>query len=145
MSLPCGAHLSAPSPSPRRPTVAASPHRLQPPHVARPPTSRCQARSSLPALIPPLNPPINPSSSRPAINDVKAIIAGCFPLPRPGVPLPGQYKRARSTPRPSLHSPRPHLLAPESATSTPPSPSSAGCSPPSLGHVRPSATPSCSR
>jgi hypothetical protein len=56
-SLPCGARLSAPSPSPRRPTIAASPHRLRPPHIARAPTSRCQARSSLPALIPPLNSP----------------------------------------------------------------------------------------
>jgi hypothetical protein len=54
-SLPCGARLSAPSPSPRWPTVAASPHRLRPPRAARPPTSGCQARSSLPALIPPLN------------------------------------------------------------------------------------------
>jgi hypothetical protein len=56
-SLPSGAHLSAPSPSPHWPTVAASPRRPRPPHAARPPTSRCQARSSLPALIPPLNPP----------------------------------------------------------------------------------------
>jgi hypothetical protein len=54
-SLPCGARLSAPSPSPRRPTVATSPHRLWPPRATRPPTSGCQARSSLPALIPPLN------------------------------------------------------------------------------------------
>jgi hypothetical protein len=40
---------------PRRPIVAASSHRLRPPHAAQPPTSRCQARSSLHALIPPLN------------------------------------------------------------------------------------------
>jgi hypothetical protein len=40
---------------PRRPTVAASSRRLRPPHAARPPTSRCQARSSLHALISPLN------------------------------------------------------------------------------------------
>jgi hypothetical protein len=38
---------------PHRPTVAASSHHLQPPRAARPPTSRCQARSSLHALIPP--------------------------------------------------------------------------------------------
>jgi hypothetical protein len=44
--------------------VAASPSRLWPPCVSRPPTSRCQARSSLPALIPPFNPPLNPSLSR---------------------------------------------------------------------------------
>jgi hypothetical protein len=35
--------------------IAASPHRLRPPSIARPPTSRCQARSSLPALIPTFN------------------------------------------------------------------------------------------
>jgi hypothetical protein len=38
---------------PRRPTVAASSRRLRPPCAARPPTFRCQARSSLHALIPP--------------------------------------------------------------------------------------------
>jgi hypothetical protein len=38
---------------PRRPTVAASSHRLRPPHTTRPPTLRCQLRSSLHALIPP--------------------------------------------------------------------------------------------
>jgi hypothetical protein len=145
-SLPSGAHLSAPSPSPHWPTVAASPRRLRPPHAARPPTSRCQARSSLPALIPPLNPPPpKSSSSRPAINGVKAITVGRFPLRSPGVPLPDHYKRARSTPRPSPHSPRHHLLTPEPATSTPPSASSAGCSPPSHGRVHPSVAPSCSR
>jgi hypothetical protein len=92
---------------PRRPTVAASSHRLRPPRAARAPTSGCQARSSLHAFIPTLISPLNPSSSRPAINGVKTITAGHFPLPRPGVPLPGHYKRARSTPRPSPHSPRP--------------------------------------
>jgi hypothetical protein len=50
-----GARLSAPSPSPRRSTIAASPRLLRPCRAARPPTSGCQARSSLPALIPPLN------------------------------------------------------------------------------------------
>jgi hypothetical protein len=40
---------------PRRPTVAASSRHLRPPHAARPPTSRCQARSSLHTLIFPLN------------------------------------------------------------------------------------------
>jgi hypothetical protein len=54
-SLPCGARLSAPSPSPRRLTIATSPRRLRPPRTARPLTLRCQARSSLHALIPPLN------------------------------------------------------------------------------------------
>jgi hypothetical protein len=126
---------------PLRPTVAASSHRLRPPHATRPPTSRCHVKSSLHALIPPLN----PSSSHPAINGVKTINAGHFPLPRPGVPLPGHYKRARSTPRPSPHSPRPQLLASESATSILPSASSVDCSPPSPGRVRPSAAPSCSQ
>jgi hypothetical protein len=37
---------------PRRLTVATSSHRLRPPHAARPPTSRWQARSSFHALIP---------------------------------------------------------------------------------------------
>jgi hypothetical protein len=114
---------------PRRPTVAASSHRLQPPRAARPPTSRCQSRSSLHALIPPLICPLIPSSSRPAINGVKTITAGRFPLPRHGVPLPGHYKGTRSTPRPSPHSPRPQLLAFDSATSIPPSASSVDCSP----------------
>jgi hypothetical protein len=50
--------LSAPSSSPRRLTIAASPRRLRLPHAAQPPISRCQARSSLPALIPPLNSPL---------------------------------------------------------------------------------------
>jgi hypothetical protein len=130
---------------PHRPTVATSSHRLRPPRAARPPTSRCQARSSLHALIPPLISLLNPSSSRPAINGIKAITAGCFPLPRPGVPLPGHYKRTKSTPRPSPHSPHPRSLASESAAPTPPSASSADHSPPSPGHVRPSAAPSCNQ
>jgi hypothetical protein len=54
-SPPCGARLSALSRSPRQPTVVASSHHLQPPCTARPPTSGCEARSSLHALIPPLN------------------------------------------------------------------------------------------
>jgi hypothetical protein len=45
---------------PHRPAVATSPHRLRPPRAARPPTSRCQARSSLHALIPPLNFTLSP-------------------------------------------------------------------------------------
>jgi hypothetical protein len=53
-SLPCGARLSAPSPSPRQPNIAASPCCLRQPRAARPPTSGCQARSSLHTLIPPL-------------------------------------------------------------------------------------------
>jgi hypothetical protein len=128
---------------PQRSTVAT--RRLRPPRAARPPTSRCQARSSLHAFISPLISLLNPSSSYPAINDVKAITAGRFPLPRPGVPLLGDYKRTRSTPRPSPHSPRPQSLASESAAPTLPSTSSADRSSPLLDRVRPSAAPSCSR
>jgi hypothetical protein len=105
----------------RRPTVATSSRRLRPPRTARPPTSRCQAGSSFHALIPPLISLLNPSPSRPTINGVKAITAGRFPLPCPRVPLPGHYKKMRSTPRPSPHSPCPQLLASESAAPTPPS------------------------
>jgi hypothetical protein len=118
-----------------------------------PPPTLCRPASNLqmpgevftPCLdSPPLISALNPSLSRPTINGVKTITVGHFPLPRPGVPLPGHYKRARSTPQPSPHSPRPQLLASEFATSTPPSASSADCSPPSPGHVRPSTAPSCS-
>jgi hypothetical protein len=90
-------------------------------------------------------PPLTPHQAASAINGVNAITAGRLPLPRPGMPLPSHYKRARSTPRPSPHSPHPHLLAPDSATSTPPSASSVGCSPPSPGRVCSSATPSCNQ
>jgi hypothetical protein len=114
---------------PHRPTVAT--RRLRPPRAARPPTSRCQARSSLHALISPLISLLNPSSSHPAINGVKAITAGRFPLPHPSVPLPGHYKRTRSTPRTSPHLPRPQSLAFESTAPTPPSASSTDRSSPS--------------
>jgi hypothetical protein len=120
---------------PRQPTVATFSRRLRPPCATRPPTSRYPARYSLHALIPLLISLLNPSSSRPTINGIKAIIAGRFPLPRPGVPPPSHYKRTRSTPRPSPHSPHPQLLASESATPTLPSTSSAECSPPSLDRV----------
>jgi hypothetical protein len=70
--FPFGSHLpSSPPPShlsvkwaravsfvflPCRPTIATSSRRLRPPRAARPPTLRCQARSSLHALVPhPLN------------------------------------------------------------------------------------------
>jgi hypothetical protein len=135
-------------------------------HLPPPPADHCRFFSSPPATLcrpasnlempgevftprldppPPLISPLNPSLGRHAINGVKTITVGRFPLPRPGVPLPGHYKRVRSTPRPSPHSPRPQLLAFKSATSTPLSASSADCSPLSPGRVRPSATPSCSR
>jgi hypothetical protein len=108
-------------------------------HLPPPPTDRCHFLSSPPAtpcrptsdlemlgevFTPRLDPPplislLNPSSSRPAINGAKAITAGRFPLPRHGVPLPGHYKRTRSTPRPSPHSPRPQSLASEYAAPPP--------------------------
>jgi hypothetical protein len=134
-SLPCGARPSASSPSPRRSTVASSPHRLRPPCATRPPTSRCRARSSLPALIPPFNSPLNLSSHRPTINGIKAITVSRFPLPRPGVPLPGHYKRERSTPSHHHTHPRPPLLAFESATPTLPSTDRRRRFPPLLDHL----------
>jgi hypothetical protein len=124
------------SPSPRRPTVAASSRHLQPPRAARPPSSGCQARSSLHALIPPLNfPPLTLHQAAPPSMALRPLPPAVSPSPCPDVPLPGHYKRARSTPRPSPHSPRPHLLTPRSATFTPPSASSTDCSPPSPDHV----------
>jgi hypothetical protein len=48
VGLGCQFHLPPP-----RSTVATSSHCLRPPHATRPPTSRCQARSSLHTLIPP--------------------------------------------------------------------------------------------
>jgi hypothetical protein len=45
---------------PRWPTIATSSHRLRPPRTVRPPTLRCQARSSFHALIPPLISLLNP-------------------------------------------------------------------------------------
>jgi hypothetical protein len=53
MSLPCGARLSAPSPSPRRPTLAASPRRLQPPRA----TQLHPQMPPKPLLAPPSFPP----------------------------------------------------------------------------------------
>jgi hypothetical protein len=62
---------------PHRSTVATSSRRLRPPCVARP-------RDASPP--PPLISLLNPSSSRPAINGVKAITAGRFPSPAPVCP-----------------------------------------------------------
>jgi hypothetical protein len=143
-SLPCGARLSAPSPSPRRSTVAASPHHLWPPHAARPPTSRCQAKSSLPALIPPLNPPppLTPHQATPPSMALRPLPPVVSPSLTPACPSSATIKGGGAPPpRPSPHSLRPHLHAPEFATSNPPSASSAGCSPPSPSRVRPSTPP----
>jgi hypothetical protein len=57
MSLPCGACLSAPSPSPRRPIIVVSPHRLRPPratqlHPRMPPEPLLTPLSFPPPLIP---------------------------------------------------------------------------------------------
>jgi hypothetical protein len=94
MSLPCGARLSAPSPSPRWPTVATSPRLLRPPHAAQlhprmPPE---------PLLAPPSSPPLNPPLNlAPVLNGVKAINAAVTP--------PGPYKRVMRPP--SLTAPHP--------------------------------------
>jgi hypothetical protein len=122
------------SPSPRRPTVAASPHHLWPPCATWPPTSRCQVRSSLPALISPFNSPLNPSSSRPAINGVKAITIGCFPLP-----LPGHYKRVRSTP--GHHHSHPAFLCSLPSSQLPPHPAPTAAT---RAPVRPEPSSPCS-
>jgi hypothetical protein len=100
-SLPCGPRPSASSPSPCQLISHTSPLLLIAiGHPAPPSLQHRDAHQSLhsPALIPPFNPPLIPSSSHPAFNGVKAITVGRFPLPRPSVPLPGHYKRARSTP-----------------------------------------------
>jgi hypothetical protein len=69
-----------------------------PPATPRRPASNLEMPSEVftPRLDSP--PPHSPSSSCPAINGVKTITTSRFPLPRPGVPLPDHYKRARSTP-----------------------------------------------
>jgi hypothetical protein len=107
-SPPCGARLSASSPSTRWMTIATSSRRLRPPCAARPPTSGCQARSSLHALIPLLISPLNPSSSRPTISGVKAITAGRFPPPAPACPSPTTIK-GRGAP-PGHHHTHPALI-----------------------------------
>jgi hypothetical protein len=116
---------------PHRPTIAASSHRLQPPRAARPPTSRCQARSSLHALIPPLT----PHQAAPPSMALRLLPPAVSPSPAPVCPSPATIKGRGAPPRPSPHSPRPQLLPSESATSTPPSASSTDCSPSSPGRV----------
>jgi hypothetical protein len=91
-SLPCGARLSAPCPSPRRPTVAASPHRLWPPHATRPPTSRCQVRSSLPALIPLLIPPLSPHQAALPPMALRPLPPAVSPSLAPACPSPATIK-----------------------------------------------------
>jgi hypothetical protein len=141
--LPCGPRLSASSPSPRRPISVTSPPLLTASvHPASPGLQHQDANRSVysPALIPPFNPPLNPSLSHPAFNGIKAITAGRFPLPRPGVPLPSPYKRR--APPSGFTGPLPASLRAQA----PPAPcaSSAGYSPLTPGHFCPSATPSCS-
>jgi hypothetical protein len=76
------------------PTIAASPHRLRPPRAARPPTSGCQARSSLPAVIPPLNFPLNPSSSGsfPPSMALRPLPSAVSPSLTPACPSPATIK-----------------------------------------------------
>jgi hypothetical protein len=103
MSLPCGARLSAPSPSPRRPTIVASPRRLRPPRAAQlhprmPPE---------PLLTPPSFPPLIPLlTSPPSSMALKPLTP---PLLPPATPLwcsPGPYKRSMRPP--TLTAPHPH-------------------------------------
>jgi hypothetical protein len=82
-----GSHLSSPPSGSARPRPCR--HRIPPPpattqHLEMP----LPCRYSPPPSMPPLTP------HYPAFNGVKAITAGCFPLPRPIVPHPGHYKRA---------------------------------------------------
>jgi hypothetical protein len=65
---------------------AASPHRLRPPCAARPPTTRYQARSSLPTLIPPFNSPLNPSLSRPPSMVLRPLPPAVSPFLTPACP-----------------------------------------------------------
>jgi hypothetical protein len=94
-SLPYGAHLSAPSPSPRRPTVAASPRRLWPPRAAqlhpRMPPEPLLARHHFPPLIPLLTSP--PSSMA-----LKPLTPPFLPPATPLRRSPGPYKRAMRPP-----------------------------------------------
>jgi hypothetical protein len=62
-SPPCGARLSAPSPSSRRPSIAVSPCRLRPPRAA-------QLHPRMlpePLLAPPSFPPLNPVLTLPRL------------------------------------------------------------------------------
>jgi hypothetical protein len=78
---------------PRRLTVAASSHRLQPPRAARPPTSRCQARSSLHALIPPLNFfHLTPHQATPPSMALRLLLPTVSPSPTPVCPSPATIK-----------------------------------------------------
>jgi hypothetical protein len=52
-SLPCGARLSAPSPSPHRPTVVASPRHLRPPRATQLHPSDAARAVTRSAIIPP--------------------------------------------------------------------------------------------
>jgi hypothetical protein len=72
--------------------VPASPRHLRPPCAAQSPTSRCQARSSLPALIPPFNPPLYPSLSRPPSMALRPLLPAVSPLLAPVCPSPAPIK-----------------------------------------------------
>jgi hypothetical protein len=125
-----GPHQSSPSSNfararPLRNRIPPPPATTQ--HLEIPP------RAVTPPTINP--PPLNPSLNRPTFNGVKAITIGHFPLPRPAVPLPSHYKRARSTPSHHHTHPRPPLLAPESTTPTSPSTDHRRRFPPLPGHL----------
>jgi hypothetical protein len=118
-SLPSGACLSAPSPSPRQPTIAASPHRLRPPHVAWPPTSRCQERSSLPALIPPLNsPPLTPHQAAPSSMALSPLPPAVSPSLAPACPSLATIKGRGA--HPGHHHTHPALICSLPSSQCPP-------------------------
>jgi hypothetical protein len=73
---------------PHWPTVAASSRRLLPPRAARPPTLRCQARSSLHALIPPLT----PHQAAPPSMALRLLPPTISPSPAPVCPSPATIK-----------------------------------------------------
>jgi hypothetical protein len=81
-SLPCGARLSAPSPSSCWPTVAASPHHLRPPRTTQLHPRMPPEPLLTPPSFPPLNPPLNLAL---VFNGVKVINAT---VNAPGHPSP---------------------------------------------------------
>jgi hypothetical protein len=95
-SLPCGARVSAPSPSPCRPTIAASPRRLWPTHTAQlHPQMPPELLLAPPSFPPPLIPLLTSLLSSMALQPLTPLL-----LP-PATPLrcsPDPYKRAMRAP-----------------------------------------------
>jgi hypothetical protein len=105
-SPPCGARLSAPSPSPRRPTVATSPRRLRPPRTAQLHPQMPPEPLLAPPSSPPLNPPLNLAPSSMAL---KPLTPPLLPPATPPRRSPGPYKRVMRPPALTA----PHPLSPE--------------------------------